>query len=129
MTTFNLNRFKAVLFDLDSTLTDTNGYATRASAWILSQCTSESDNFLGPYLMTLVRHYRNETNRIANGFPYIPPYDCVKNAIQTTIEEMNLNAEPSLPDKGADLFKRLHLELSKPIPELKDCSNYSNLRI
>ena len=66
--------------------------------------------------MTLVKHYRHEINRIGNGFPYIPPYDCVKNAIQTTIEEMHLNAEPSLPERGADLFKRLHLELSKPTP-------------
>ena len=86
MTTFNLSRFNAILFDLDSTLTDTNGYAIRASAWILSQCTSEPDDILEPYLMTLVRHYRKETYRIADGYPYISPHECVKNAIQSTID-------------------------------------------
>lgn len=114
MTKFDLSRFKAVLFDLDSTLIDTNGYAIRASAWILCQCTSEPDDILGTFLYTLVKHYRKETYRIADGFPYIRPYHCVKNAIETTIEEMNFEAEPSLPEEGADMFIKLHLELSKP---------------
>ena len=119
MTKFNILEFKAILFDLDNTLTNTNGYAIRASAWTLEQCTSEPDEIIEPFLMTLVRNYRYETHRVGNNHHYISPYDCVRNAIDSTIREMNLDADISLAEEGAALFKRLHLELSKPFPEVE----------
>jgi putative hydrolase of the HAD superfamily len=45
---------------------------------------------------------------------------------------MNLDAEPSIPERGADLFKQLHLELSKPIPgveRLLDLLKSENLKL
>jgi FMN phosphatase YigB (HAD superfamily) len=115
----DFQKFKAALFDLDNTLTDTKGYALRASAWVLSQCTNEPDNLLESFLITLVENYRLEIDKITSGSPYISTYYCVKNAIQTTINEMNLEAGSSLTDEGAKLFKQLHLELSIPEPGIE----------
>jgi FMN phosphatase YigB (HAD superfamily) len=115
----DLRRFKAILFDLDNTLTDTNGYALRASAWVLSQCNNDHDDILEPFLTTLVQNYRLEIEKIVNGQDYISTYYCVKNALQITINEMNLEASSSLPDEGAQLFKQLHFELSRPMPSVK----------
>ena len=119
MTKFNILGFKGILFDLDNTLTDTNGYAIRASAWTLEQCTNNPDEIIEPFLMSLVRNYRHETLRVGNGYPYISPYDCVRNALESTIREMNLEADSSIAEEGAALFKKLHLELSKPLPKVE----------
>ncbi len=116
MTTLELSRFEAILFDLDSTLTHTGEYAFKACEWLLSKTVEDTSDIRDLYFKSLFSNYRVEIERIVNGAPYITPTKCVGNALRKSLEDVGLEVINSLLDEVTDLFRRLHVELSKPMP-------------
>jgi putative hydrolase of the HAD superfamily len=113
---FSLRSFEAILFDLDSTLTDTQSYPLRASEWLLAKYSETPDDLMAPYVMTLVRNYRLELKDVAESGNYRPPVQVVKDAIRTTLVELDLEFSEELLEEASQLFKRLHMDLSKKMP-------------
>ncbi|MHA2378974.1 MAG: HAD family hydrolase [Candidatus Thorarchaeota archaeon] len=116
---FSLLKFEAIIFDLDSTLTDTNAYPIRASEWLLSQCAPNPSELLPEYILELVRNYRAELKQIVRGAPYKTPYDVVKDATRTTAEVLELPISDDLLERGTQYFRQLHIEMSDLMPGAK----------
>ncbi|MFW9800415.1 MAG: HAD family hydrolase [Candidatus Thorarchaeota archaeon] len=113
---FSFDRFEAIIFDLDSTLTDTNAYPIRASEWLLSQFLPNPSEMLSDYIMELVRNYRAELKQIVQGAPYKTPYNVVKDAMRTTVEVLELPVSEDLIERGTQHFKQLHIDMSDLMP-------------
>jgi len=113
---FSLLDYDAIIFDLDSTLTDTNAYPIRASEWLLAQCVPNPTDLLNHYIMELVRNYRAELKQIVRGAHYKSPFDVVKDATRTTAEALELPISDDLLERGTQYFKQLHLEMSDLMP-------------
>jgi len=116
VTSLELSQFEAILFDLDSTLTYTGEYAFKACEWLLSKTVEDTSDIRDPYFKSLFSNYRVEIERIVNGAPYITPTKCVRNALRKSLETVGLAVTNSLLDEVTDVFRRLHVELSKPMP-------------
>jgi len=117
VTSLELSQFEAILFDLDSTLTHTGEYAFKACEWLLSKTVEDTSDIREPYFRSLFSNYRVEIERIVNGAPYITPTKCVRNALRKSLEDIGLEVINSLLDEVTDMFRRLHVELSKPMPD------------
>jgi HAD superfamily hydrolase (TIGR01662 family) len=113
---FSLGSFEAILFDLDSTLTDTQSYPLRASEWLLGKYSDAPDDIMSSYVMELVRNYRLELKEIAESGNYRPPVRVVKDAIRTTLVNLELSHTEHLLEEASQLFRRYHLELSEKMP-------------
>ena len=117
---FSLLKFEAIIFDLDSTLTNTNSYPIRASEWLLSQSVPNPTEMLNEYVMELVRNYRAELKQIISGAPYKSQYDLVKDATRTTAELLELPISEDLLERGTQYFRQLHVEMSDLMPGTKE---------
>ncbi len=116
MKEFSLSSFKAILFDLDSTLTNTHSYPLRASEWLLEKCSDTPDDIMGSYIMELVRNYRLELKEVAQSGNYRPPVRVVKDAIRTTLVNLELSFSEDLLEEASQIFKRYHMDLSEKMP-------------
>ncbi len=116
MTSLELSQFEAILFDLDSTLTNTGEYAFKACEWLLSKTVEDTSDIRDPYFRSLFSNYRIEIERIVSGEPYITPTKCVRNALRKSLEDVGLAIVSSLLDEVTDMFRMLHVELAKPMP-------------
>jgi putative hydrolase of the HAD superfamily len=117
---FSLLKFEAIIFDLDSTLVNTNSYPIRASEWLLSQCVPNPEEALNEYVIELVQNYREEQKQIISGAPYKSQYDLVKDATRTTAELLELPISEDLLERGTQYFRQLHLEMSDLMPGAKE---------
>ncbi len=116
MTSLELSQFEAILFDLDSTLTHTGEYAFKACEWLLSKTAEDTLDIRELYFRSLFSNYRVEIESIVNGAPYVTPTKCVRNALRKSLEDVGLAVVSSLLDEVTDMFRKLHVELSKPMP-------------
>ncbi len=112
VTRFQLRNFRAILFDLDSTLTDTHMYPARATTWVLERCADNVHEVREEYLRVLVDNYFLGVDSIVKGAEYQPPYQIVRAAIRKSLQHVCADADPSILDEGTDYFKRLHVEMS-----------------
>jgi HAD superfamily hydrolase (TIGR01662 family) len=71
---------------------------------------------MGSYVMELVRNYRLELKDVAESGNYRPPVRVVKDAIRTTLVNLELKFSEALLEEASQLFKRLHLDLSEKMP-------------
>lgn len=120
MRLFDLDRFKSVVFDLDSTLTDTHRYPLQASLWLLKQSGIESEEESADYLRSLVARYRVAIEEIAQGAPYRPPFEIVRLAMGLSLEDINHRNDPVLVEEATRIFKQLHVELSTVYPGVEE---------
>ncbi|MFW9887585.1 MAG: HAD family hydrolase [Candidatus Thorarchaeota archaeon] len=116
MKEFSLRSFEAILFDLDSTLTDTQSYPLRASEWLLAKYSDTPEELMTSYVMTLVRNYRLELKEVAESGNYRTPVQVVKDAIRTTLVDLGLDFSEDLLEEASQIFKRLHMNLSRKMP-------------
>jgi len=124
VTSLELSQFEAILFDLDSTLTHTGEYAFKACEWLLSKTVEDASSIRDPYFKSLFSNYRVEIERIVNGEPYITPTECVRTALRKSLEDVGLPVVNSLLDEATDMFRRLHVELAKPMPGTESLLNH-----
>ncbi len=113
---FRLSRYKAIVFDLDSTLTDTQRYPLQASMWLLEKITDDVDSIGEEYLNNLIINYRKGIKEIVEGAEYRTPYDVVKRAIMESLQAVDLEADSGLLEEATRLFRWLHVENSKVYP-------------
>ncbi|MFW9908917.1 MAG: HAD family hydrolase [Candidatus Thorarchaeota archaeon] len=116
MTAFSLKNYKAIIFDLDSTLTDTHRYPLRAAMWLLEKTVDDVDAVAEEYVSHLVANYRKGLKEIIEGAEYSAPYDVVKRAMRESLEAMNLAVDPGVVEEGTRLFRWLHVETSTAYP-------------
>ncbi|MHA1924651.1 MAG: HAD family hydrolase [Candidatus Thorarchaeota archaeon] len=116
MKEFSLRSFEAILFDLDSTLTNTQSYPLRASEWLLAKYSDAPDDIMSSYVMELVRNYRLELKDVAESGNYRPPVRIIKDAIRTTLVNLELSYTEDLLEEASQLFRRYHMDLSKKMP-------------
>jgi len=127
LSSLNIDEFKAVIFDLDSTLTDTHRYPLVASEWLMKNSNVDVDEYGESYLRNLITRYFKAIEAIAEGAPFRPPFNIVKAAMKNSLEDIGFNADPDLVEEATQRFRSLHVELSTPfqgVPEL--LSNLEN---
>ena len=115
-----MNSYKAVIFDLDSTLTNSQMYPLKASMWLLGKIRDDVDTIADEYVHHLVVNYRKGIKEIVDGADYRKPYDIVKRAIQESLREINLDIDPGLLEEGTRLFRWMHVENSTVRPGVED---------
>ena len=123
-----LEKYRAIVFDLDSTLTDTHRYPIQASEWLLSKVLDNSEDSLQAYVMELVKNYRNEIKAIVNGHPYKTPFQLVHDAISTTLTALNISATRATILEATEVFRALHIKLSEIAPGVSDLLTFLNGR-
>ncbi|MBD3406530.1 MAG: HAD-IA family hydrolase [Candidatus Lokiarchaeota archaeon] len=114
-----LSEFEAVVFDLDSTLTDTSSYPYKASLWILKQSSENYEDIIKEYIPRLVKNYQLELKRISDGEEYKSPFHCVRDATIATLKEYDIHPKPSILKKGIEQFKSFHVKYSQLQPGTK----------
>ncbi len=114
-----LSSYKAIIFDLDNTLTETNSYPIRASRWFLTQLGITDESFLEQYLHVLITTYFMGVRNIAEGAPYRSPIDIVKSAMETATRATHLDPDPGLVTQTSRMFQQLHLEMSELQPNTR----------
>lgn len=117
---FTFDRYRAVIFDLDSTLTDTHSYPLRASMWLLEHCTDKPDVIAEEYLQHLILNYRRGIKEIVEGAPYRPPFDVVRRAMQESLISVGLDVSMAILEEGTKLFQWLHVESSTVYPGVEE---------
>ncbi|MFX1561091.1 MAG: HAD family hydrolase [Promethearchaeota archaeon] len=108
----DLSKFEAVIFDLDSTLTNTHRYPIVATEWLLEQVGVESDELKEHYLRNLFTRYSMAIQAIVEGAPFRSATDIVKTAMIDSLEDIKQPVDTALVDEATHRFKTLHLELS-----------------
>jgi len=116
LTSLNIDEFKAVIFDLDSTLTDTHRYPLVASEWLLKNSNVDADQYRESYLRNLISRYFKAIEAIADGAPFRPPFDIVKAAMSNSLTDIGFKPDPDLVEEATQRFQSLHIELSTPFP-------------
>jgi HAD superfamily hydrolase (TIGR01662 family) len=110
----DLSKFEAVIFDLDSTLTNTQRYPIVASDWLLKKSGIDSEEMMASYLRNLVTRYRKAIQAIVAGAPYRSPFDIVYTAMANSLRDIDQKVDSNLVMEATQRFKALHLELSIP---------------
>lgn len=116
LNSFNIDEFKAVIFDLDSTLMDTHRYPLVASEWLMKNSNVDTDIHRESYLRNLISRYFKAIEAIADGAPFRPPFDIVKTAMSNSLKDIGYNADPDIVEEATQRFRSLHIELSTPFP-------------
>ncbi len=116
LSSLNIDEFKAVIFDLDSTLMDTHHYPLVASEWLLQNSNVDTDQYREAYLRNLISRYFKTIEAITEGAPFQSPFDIVKAAMGNSLEDIGYNAYPDLVEEATQRFRSLHIELSTPFP-------------
>jgi len=130
LSSLNIDKFKAVIFDLDSTLMDTHRYPLVASEWLLKNSNVDVGEYGESYLRNLISRYFNAIETIAEGAPFRSPFDIVKAAMGNSLEDIGFNADPELVEEATQRFRSLHIELSTPFPGVPELlSNLEGRRI
>lgn len=130
LNSLNIDEFKAVIFDLDSTLMDTHRYPLVASEWLLKNSNVDTAEHRESYLRNLILRYFKAIEAIADGAPFRPPFDIVKAAMGNSLKDIGFHPDPDLVEEATQRFRTLHVELSTPfsgVPEL--LSNLESRRI
>ncbi|MHA1576105.1 MAG: HAD family hydrolase, partial [Candidatus Thorarchaeota archaeon] len=120
MSDFKLETYDTILFDLDSTLVNTNDYPLKAIDWILDQCTDASAEVREKCLISLVRAYLEGIKGIVKGGPYITPFEVVRSAITEGLASIGVNPDSDFILEGTKYFKNLHVELATLYPSVDD---------
>jgi HAD superfamily hydrolase (TIGR01549 family) len=110
----DLNKFEAVIFDLDSTLTDTQQYPFVASEWLLKRIEIDSEELKASFLRHVFTKYMSSIKAIVEGAPYRSASDIVHESMIYSLEEIEQPIDLSIVDEATARFKALHLELSTP---------------
>jgi 2-haloalkanoic acid dehalogenase type II len=111
---FDIGQFEAVVFDLDSTLIDTQNYPIVATEWFLTKTGVSLEEKMMSYVRNLVTRYRHSIHAIVQGAPYRNPFSIIKTAMKNSLVDLEIDAKQALVDEAAQKFKLLHIELSKP---------------
>jgi HAD superfamily hydrolase (TIGR01549 family) len=114
---------EAIVFDLDSTLTDTQRYPIVATEWLLWNSGVTSEEEMSSYIRTLVTRYRQAIQAIVKGAPYRSPVNIVKTAMENSLVDLDISVDQGLVEEATQRFKSLHIELSRPydgVEELLD---------
>lgn len=118
--TFDLNNYTAILFDLDSTLTNTQNYAIKACDWALSQSTANPEEYRGLYIRSILMLYMKTIQKINDGSLYQSPTDNVRAAIRGGLESVGLQVKEDVIDGATKMFTQLHLDLSLERPGVRE---------
>lgn len=109
-----LSTFETVIFDLDSTLTNTHRYPIVASEWLLKKLGIESEELMSSYIRNLIIRYRKAIQAIVEGAPFRSPFEIIFTAMKNSLEDIDQKADFELLEEATQRFKALHLELSTP---------------
>ncbi|MFW9788093.1 MAG: HAD family hydrolase [Candidatus Thorarchaeota archaeon] len=112
MNEFDITLFEAVIFDMDSTLTNTHNYPVVASDWLLTKSGVDSEEIKGSFLRNLFIRYTTAIQTIVEGAPYRSASEIVHTAMKNSMEDIDHLYNPKLIDEATERFKTLHLELS-----------------
>jgi 5'-nucleotidase len=112
----NIDEFKAVVFDLDSTLMDTHRYPMVASQWLMKHTNVDIDIHGEMYVRNVVSMYFKAIEETVSGAPYVPPFDIIKNAMGKSLEVLGYSADDALVEQATERFRALHIELATPYP-------------
>jgi len=116
LSSLNIDKFKAVIFDLDSTLMDTHRYPLVASEWLLKNSNVDADQYRESYLRNLISRYFKAIEAIADGAPFRPPFDIVKASMSNSLTDIGFKPDPDIVEEATQRFRSLHIELSTPFP-------------
>jgi len=123
----NIDEFKAVIFDLDSTLTDTHRYPLVASEWLMKHSNVDVDKHGESFVRNIVSRYFKAIEDTVAGAPFVTPFEIIRTAMGKSLEDHGYEADVTLVEQATQRFRSLHVELSTPYPGVPELlSNLKN---
>jgi HAD superfamily hydrolase (TIGR01549 family) len=120
VSSLDIGQFESVVFDLDSTLTNTHRYPIIASEWLLEKSGVESEEVKGSFIRSLFTRYTTAIQTIVEGAEYRTATDIVRTAMRNSLIDIDITIDSAILDEALQRFKALHLELSEPIDGVSD---------
>jgi HAD superfamily hydrolase (TIGR01662 family) len=120
LSSFNIDEYKAIIFDLDSTLTNTHRYPLVASKWLLENSHVDIEKFGETYLRHLISRYFKGIEEIVAGAPFRFAFDIVQTAMGNSLRDIGFEPDPTIVEEATQRFKSLHVELSSPYPKVPE---------
>ncbi len=112
MSKLDLSKFDAVIFDLDSTLTDTHRYPFVAIEWLLRKSGVNTEDVRDSFLRNIFTRYTTAIQTIVEGAPFRYASEIVRTAMRNSLEDIDQPIDQAILDEATERFKALHLELS-----------------
>ena len=116
LNSLNIDEYKAIIFDLDSTLTNTHRYPLVASKWLLEKSHVDVDKYGEPYLRSLISRYFKGIEEIVAGATFRSALEIVQTAMGNSLKDIGFDPNLKLVEEAAQNFKSLHIQLSTPYP-------------
>ena len=120
LSSLNIDEYEAIIFDLDSTLTNTHRYPLVASKWLLENSHVDIDKFGDTYLRHLISRYFKGIEEIVAGAPFRSAFDIVQTAMGNSLKDIGFDPNLAVVEEAAQRFKSLHVELSSPYPKVPE---------
>jgi HAD superfamily hydrolase (TIGR01549 family) len=116
----DLGKFEAVIFDLDSTLTNTHRYPFAAIQWLLDESGIYSEEVRNSFILNIFNRYTAAIREIVEGAPFRAAYEIVQTAIGKSLVDIEQRVDTTLIQEATDRFKALHIEFSTPYDGVYD---------
>jgi 2-haloalkanoic acid dehalogenase type II len=116
----NIDEFKAVIFDLDSTLMDTHRYPMVAGEWLMTHSNVDIDKHGESYIRNVVSRYFKAIEDTVAGSPFVTPFEIIRTAMGKSLEDHGYEADASLVEEATQRFRSLHVELATPYPRVPE---------
>ena len=120
MTSLNIDEFKAVIFDLDSTLMDSHQYPMVASEWLMKNSQVDIEKYRDLYLRNLVTRYFKGIQAVVEGAPFVTPLRIIKNAMSSSLQDIGYDVDMDLVEQATQRFRSLHIKLATPYPGVSE---------
>jgi len=111
---FDLDKFEAVIFDLDSTLTNTHRYPIIAIDLFLNESGIKDEQVRNSVLRNVFTRYTTAIQEIVEEAPFRTATDIVYKSLEDSILEIGERIDSSILEDAVQRFKNLHLEMSTP---------------
>ena len=104
MSEFNLSKFEAVIFDLDSTLTNTHRYPIVAIDLFLNESGIKDEQVRNSVLRSVFTRYTTAIQEIFEEAPFRTATDIVYKALEDSILEVDEHVDSSILEHAVQRF-------------------------
>ncbi len=106
-------KYNAVIFDLDSTITNANRFPLRACEWLVEHHPGLASHGIDRLVEHLYSHYYDGIQEVVAGAPFVPPFRIVYRALKQSLVDLEVEPDDPILRRGVELMMHYHLVLAE----------------